>query len=91
MIRRFALGCGRAGWLLIVAFGALAGFIVVTPAAAQPSRGALTPGTFAITGVSVVPMTSEIVLKDSTVLVRDGRIVASGPGRERDRARPMRG
>ena len=72
-------GC-RASWLLIIALGALAGFTVVPQAAAQPSRGALTPGAFAITGVSVVPMTSEIVLKDSTVLVRDGRIVAVGPG-----------
>jgi imidazolonepropionase-like amidohydrolase len=68
----------RAAWLLIVASGAVAGFLVETPAAAQASRGAFTPGAFAIRGVSVVPMSSEIILKDSTVLVRDGRIVAVG-------------
>jgi imidazolonepropionase-like amidohydrolase len=49
--------------------------------AAQPSRGALTPGTFAITNVAVVPMTSDTVLRDATVLVRDGRIASVGPAR----------
>lgn len=49
------------------------------PAAAQASRGALARGTFAITHVSVVPMTRDTVLSDATVLVRDGRIAAVGP------------
>lgn len=55
-----------------------------SPARAQASRGALAPGTFAVTGVSVVPMTADTVvqtttLQGATVLVRDGRIVAVGP------------
>jgi imidazolonepropionase-like amidohydrolase len=69
----------RASWLLIAAAGSMAGLMVMPRAAAQPSRGALTPGSFAITGVSVVAMTSANILKDSTVLVRDGGIVAVGP------------
>jgi imidazolonepropionase-like amidohydrolase len=64
--------------LVIIAFGALAGVGPERQAAAQPSRGALTPGTFAVTRVSVVPMSSDIILTDSTVLVRDGRIVEVG-------------
>jgi imidazolonepropionase-like amidohydrolase len=59
-------------------FCALAGAAWVQQAAAQPSRGALTPGTFAVTRVSVVPMHSETILRDSTVLVRDGRIIEVG-------------
>jgi imidazolonepropionase-like amidohydrolase len=45
----------------------------------QASRTALAPGSFAIKNVSVVPMTSEKVMRDATVLVRDGRIAAVGP------------
>jgi imidazolonepropionase-like amidohydrolase len=48
---------------------------------AQPSRGALTRGTFAITNVNVVPMTADTVLRDFTVVVRDGRIATVGPSR----------
>ena len=44
----------------------------------QPSRGALVPGTWAVTGVHVIPMTSDTVIRDAAVLVRDGRIVAVG-------------
>jgi hypothetical protein len=51
------------------------------PATAQPSRGALSAGTLAITDVTVVPMTSATLLKDATILVRDGRIAALGAGR----------
>lgn len=47
--------------------------------AGQPSRGALANATFAITNVSVIPMTSETVLKNATVLVQDGRILQVGP------------
>jgi imidazolonepropionase-like amidohydrolase len=46
---------------------------------AQPSRGALTSGAFAITNVSVVPMTGTTVIRDATVVVRDGRIDWLGP------------
>ncbi len=54
------------------------------PLAAQdpppnPSRGFLARGTWAIIGVNVIPMTSDTVIRDATVLVRDGRIVAVGP------------
>jgi imidazolonepropionase-like amidohydrolase len=49
-------------------------------AAAQPSRGALSAGTWAITNITVLPMTSDTVLKDATLVVRDGRIAAVGPG-----------
>ena len=48
-------------------------------ARAQGSRGHLTPGTLAITGVTVVPMTSETTLENAVVVVRDGRIEAVGP------------
>jgi imidazolonepropionase-like amidohydrolase len=49
------------------------------PSATGPSRGALARGTFAITDVTVVPMTSRnAVLRGSTVVVRDGRIAAVG-------------
>ncbi len=48
-------------------------------APAATRRGALHPGTWAITGVSVIPMTTETVIRNATVLVRDGRIAAVGP------------
>jgi hypothetical protein len=50
-------------------------------AAAQASRGVLATGTFAVTGVTVVPMTRDTVVADATVLVRDGRIVSIEPTR----------
>ncbi len=50
-------------------------------ARAQASRGALAAGSFAITDVTVVPMTADTVLRDATVLVRDGRIAAVGATR----------
>lgn len=53
----------------------------VEAAHAQASRGALTPGTSAITDVTVVPMTKDTVIRDATVLVRDGRIAAVGATR----------
>jgi hypothetical protein len=46
---------------------------------AQRSRTFLTPGTLAITDVTVIPMTGDTVLRNATVLVRDGRISAMGP------------
>ena len=48
---------------------------------AQASRGALTPGTFAITGVTLIPMTKDTVIQDATVLVRNGRIAEVGATR----------
>ncbi|HEU4474481.1 MAG TPA: amidohydrolase family protein, partial [Gemmatimonadales bacterium] len=45
------------------------------------SRGALASGTLAITDVSVIPMTRDTVIRDATVLVRDGRIAAIGAAR----------
>ena len=61
------------------ALAVLAALAIARAAPAQASRGALASGTFAITNVSVIPMTSETVLADATVLVRDGRIAAVGP------------
>ena len=43
------------------------------------SRSALARGTTALTNVHVVPMSRETVIRDATVLVRDGRIAALGP------------
>ena len=43
---------------------------------ARQTRGALEPGTWAITNVHVVPMTSDTVLEDAVVIVRDGRIAS---------------
>ena len=48
---------------------------------AQGSRGALTQGSFAVTGVNVIPMTSDTVFRNATVLVQNGRIAAVGPAR----------
>jgi imidazolonepropionase-like amidohydrolase/glyoxylase-like metal-dependent hydrolase (beta-lactamase superfamily II) len=41
-------------------------------------RGALAPGVLAIVNVKAIPMTSDTVIRDATVLVRDGRIAAVG-------------
>ena len=46
---------------------------------AQQTRAALARGTLAITNVAVIPMASDTVLRDATVLVHDGRIAAVGP------------
>lgn len=54
---------------------------VVTVASAQSSRTPLARGTWAITGATVIPMTTDTVLRDATVLVRDGRIAEIGPSR----------
>ena len=56
--------------------------IAISAAAQAPaSRGVLATGTYAITNVAVVPMTSDTVIRDATVIVRDGRIAEVGPGR----------
>jgi hypothetical protein len=59
----------------LVMIGALA----VQSVEAQPSRGALARGTIAITNVNVVPMTRDTLIRDATVIVRNGRIAALGP------------
>jgi len=60
--------------------GALAVFGSVTLTVRPPvQRGALAPGVTAITNVAVIPMHVETVLRDATVIVRDGRIEAVGP------------
>ncbi|HEY0304060.1 MAG TPA: amidohydrolase family protein [Longimicrobiales bacterium] len=65
----------------LIAF-ALAVLATGDAAAQQPSsRGALTQGSFAITNVNVIPMTRDTLLRDQTVLVRDGRIVRVGAAR----------
>jgi imidazolonepropionase-like amidohydrolase len=46
---------------------------------AQPSRSALARDDWAITNVTVIPMTGETVIPDATVRVRNGRIEAVGP------------
>jgi imidazolonepropionase-like amidohydrolase len=60
--------------LCAVSLGTMAGSV-----RAQASRGHLAPGGLVITGVAVVPMTSETVIEGAAVVVRDGRIVAVGP------------
>ena len=49
---------------------------------AQASRGALAPGTFAITHVTVIPMSADTAIAGATVVVRDGRIAEIGPARQ---------
>jgi imidazolonepropionase-like amidohydrolase len=46
---------------------------------AQASRTALSPGSFAIVGVNVIPMHRDTVFRNSTVLVENGRISRVGP------------
>jgi imidazolonepropionase-like amidohydrolase len=55
--------------------------VATSHASAQASRGALAPGSFAITGVNVIPMTADTVFRNVTVLVQNGRIAAVGPAR----------
>jgi imidazolonepropionase-like amidohydrolase len=47
----------------------------------KPSRTALTPGTFAITDVTVIPMAGATTIPGATVVVRDGRIAEIGSAR----------
>ena len=63
-----------------VTFGLSLFLIASSVGHAQPSRAAFTRGTLIFKDVSVIPMTSETVLRGRTVLVRDGRIVAIGEG-----------
>src|SRR5688572_29048350 len=54
----------------------------VVPAQQLAARGALASGNLAIRNVSVLPMTSNAVIRDAAVLVRDGRITFVGPERD---------
>jgi imidazolonepropionase-like amidohydrolase len=69
----------RHSTLCVLAFATLAAPLLADQG--KPSRTALTPGTLAITGVTVIPMTGETTLRDATVLVRDGRIAEIGATR----------
>ena len=79
-----------SAWLIPVplatATGALAALSFLgTPATAtawrqaREQRGYLTPGVIAITNAHVITMTDNTVMRNVTVLVRDGRIAAVGP------------
>ncbi|HEX7121093.1 MAG TPA: amidohydrolase family protein [Gemmatimonadaceae bacterium] len=57
---------------------AVATLTLPATALAQPSRGALSNESFAITGVGLIAMTSDTVIPDATVVVRNGRITALG-------------
>jgi hypothetical protein len=70
---------GAEWWGVLTVLVMIANMGAVRPVGAQPSRGALSPGTLAIKNVAVVPVTSDIVLNESDVLLRDGRIAAVGP------------
>lgn len=58
---------------------ALAAQRPAAPPPPNPSRTPLAPGRSAIVGATVIPMTGDVVLRDATVLVQDGRVVAVGP------------
>jgi imidazolonepropionase-like amidohydrolase len=53
--------------------------LFATNRAAPASRTPLARGVVAITGVTLIPMTSEQSVANATVVVRDGRIIAAGP------------
>ncbi len=71
-------GNGRLNVALVVALLGVAGVSHTQPGSQPPVRGALTPGTWAITGATVITMRGDSVIRDATVLVRDGRIAAVG-------------
>lgn len=75
--RRGRPGQPRARLLLVPACVA-AQLLGALPSLAQPSRGALANESFAITGVGLVPMTGDTLVRDATVLVQNGRIAAAG-------------
>ena len=63
---------------IAVSFASLA---AVARQTSQPgtARGALAAGLLVVRHVSVIPMTTDTILRDATVIVRDGRITAIGP------------
>ena len=68
---------------LRVAFAGLLVFSYSSAGAQRPptssARAALGAGVIAVRHASVIPMTRDTVLRDATVIVRDGRIVVVGP------------
>ncbi|HEX5817814.1 MAG TPA: amidohydrolase family protein [Gemmatimonadales bacterium] len=56
----------------------LAPVLCAASASAQVTRGHLASGSLAITNVAVIPMTADTVLRNATVVVKDGRIAAVG-------------
>ena len=62
-------------WITVALLTANSGPPPVPPA----DRGVTHRGVLAITRVSVIPMNTDTILPDATVLVRDGRIVRVGP------------
>lgn len=74
------LPCHRHPARLAALAAAFLASALPAPGLAQASRTALAPGTWAIVGASVITMASPgAVLRNATVLVRDGRIAAVGP------------
>ncbi len=69
---------GRLKVALAVALFGVGGDSHAQPGTQAQGRGALTPGTWAITGATVITMRGDSVLRDATLLVRDGRIAAVG-------------
>lgn len=65
------------GRLKVTLAVALSGVTWVSRAQA-PGRGALSAGTWAITGATVITMQGDSLIPEGTVLVRDGRIAAVG-------------
>jgi cytosine/adenosine deaminase-related metal-dependent hydrolase len=65
---------------VVVAVALLSGAIMLgaQPVSRALGRGALTPGTWAITGATVITMRGDSVIRDATLLVRDGRIAGVG-------------
>ena len=75
MTRRWTTGwCARGS--------GLSGLCVLLATAGCGGPDTLVDGDLAFVDVSVLPMDSERVLEDQTVVVDDGRIVAMGPSRE---------
>lgn len=64
--------------VVAVAVAIVASLSQAGPVAQPGARGALSRGTWAITGTTVITMRDDSVLRDATVLVRDGRIAAVG-------------
>ena len=69
---------GRRIVMLMVATMLYASQPVRAQQSSGASRTALARDAFALVGVHVLPMTSDTVLRDMTVLVRDGRIASIG-------------
>ena len=59
----------------------VAAVVLSSLAIAQNTRGALTQGALVVSNVSVIPMTGDTIMRNVTVLVRDGRIASITPAR----------